>query len=127
MKRKACVGLVIFLGLILYGVAAFSQEDMVVVDNRVFDNPQRSAALFEHEAHNEAAGIDDCATCHHVFDDDGHLVEGESSEDSSCSDCHAASDDGQVPNLRKAFHLRCKECHLQNEAGPVMCGQCHPR
>lgn len=127
MKRKACVGLVIFLGLILCGVAAFSQEDMVVVDNHVFDNPQRSLSLFEHEAHNETAGIDDCATCHHVYDEEGVLVEDESSEDSSCSECHAASDDGRVPNLRKAFHFRCKGCHLQNEAGPVLCGECHRR
>ncbi|MEJ2641546.1 MAG: cytochrome c3 family protein [Desulfosarcinaceae bacterium] len=124
MKRKACVGVVVFLGLILCGVAAFSQEDMVVVDNRYFNDPQRTAALFEHEVHNETDGIDDCATCHHVYED-GVLVEDESSEDSSCSDCHADSDDGAVPNLRKAFHLRCKGCHLQNEAGPVMCGECH--
>lgn len=124
MKRKACVGVVVFLGLILCGVAAFSQEDMVVVDNRYFNDPQRSDALFEHEVHNETAGIDDCATCHHVYED-GVLVADESSEDYSCSECHADSDDGAVPNLRKAFHLRCKGCHLQNEAGPVMCGECH--
>jgi hypothetical protein len=127
MKRKACVGLVVLLGLILCGVKAFSQEDMVAVDNRIFDNPQRSASIFEHEAHNEAAGIEDCATCHHVYDDEGVLVEDESSEDSSCSECHAASDDGRMPNLRKAFHLNCKGCHLENEAGPVLCGECHQR
>ena len=125
MKMKACVGLVVLLGLVLCGAAAFSQEDMVAVDNRVFDNPQRPPSVFEHDAHNEAAGIDDCAACHHVYDDDGNLVADESSEDSSCSECHGASDEGRVPNLRKAYHLNCKGCHASEGAGPVLCGECH--
>jgi hypothetical protein len=125
MKQKAGVG--ILLGLIFSAVVAFSQEDMVAVDNRVFDNPQRSASIFEHEVHNEAAGIEDCATCHHVYDDDGVLVEDESSEDSSCSECHGARDEGRRPNLRKAYHLNCKGCHAELGQGPVLCGECHRR
>jgi cytochrome c553 len=125
MKRKACLGLVMLLGLILCTAAAFSQEDMVKVDNRFFDNPQRSASVFEHDAHNETAGIEDCAACHHVYDDDGNLVEDESSEDSSCSECHGDRDEGRMPNLRKAYHLNCKGCHFTEGAGPVLCGECH--
>lgn len=127
MKLKASVGLVVLLGSILCAVAAFSQEDMVVVDNRVFDNPQRTPSAFEHDAHNEAAEIEDCAACHHVYDDDGNLVEDESSEDSSCSECHGASDEGRTPNLRKAYHLNCKGCHSERASGPVLCGECHQR
>ena len=125
MKTNAYLGLVMLLGVILCSAAAFSQEDMVAVDNRVFDNPQRTASIFEHDVHNETAGIEDCAACHHVYDDDGNLVEDESSEDSSCSECHGASDDGRMPNLRKAYHLNCKGCHIKEGAGPVLCGECH--
>ena len=125
MKRHVCVGLLVLLGVCITAAVGFSQEDMVVVDNRVFDNPQRSAAIFEHDAHNEAAGVEDCAACHHVYDDDGNLVEDESSEDSSCSECHGDRDDGRTPNLRKAYHLNCKGCHIEEGAGPVLCGECH--
>lgn len=127
MKLKVSIGLVVLLGSILCAVVAFSQEDMVVVDNRVFDHPQRTPSVFEHDAHNEAAEIEDCAACHHVYDDDGVLVEDESSEDSSCSECHGASDEGPTPSLRKAYHLNCKGCHGEQGKGPVLCGECHQR
>jgi hypothetical protein len=125
MKLKVGIGLVVLLGFIFCAVVALSQEDMVAVDNRVFNNPQRAPSVFEHDTHNEAAEIEECNTCHHVYDDDGALVEDESSEDSSCSECHAASDEGRRPSLRKAYHLNCKGCHSQQAKGPVMCGECH--
>jgi hypothetical protein len=27
--------------------------------------------------------------------------------------------------LRKAFHRNCKGCHLEQEKGPILCGECH--
>ena len=125
MKLKAGVGLGVLLGFIFCVVAAFSQEDMVAVDNRVFDNPQRTPSVFEHDIHNETAEIEECNACHHIYDDDGTLVEDESSEDSSCSECHAASHEGRIPSLRKAYHHNCKGCHAEQAKGPVMCGECH--
>ncbi|MDJ0783225.1 MAG: cytochrome c3 family protein [Desulfosarcinaceae bacterium] len=126
MKGIACVAMAVLLGVGFFSVSAFSQEEMVVVDNRVFDAPQRPSSRFEHDAHNEAAEIEDCAVCHHVYDDDGVLVEDESSEDSSCSECHGIADEGRIPNLRKAYHRNCKGCHREQGAGPVLCGECHP-
>ncbi|MBW1829116.1 MAG: cytochrome c3 family protein, partial [Deltaproteobacteria bacterium] len=75
-------------------VAAYSQEDMTVVDNDVFDNPQRDPSLFRHDDHNEAAGIEDCNECHHVYEE-GKKVE-ESSEDQSCSECHEKETSGNT-------------------------------
>ncbi len=84
-----------FIGLIsaLLLTSAYSQEDMVAVDNGVFENARRSPSIFVHDAHNEKAGIDECYECHHVYAD-GELVEDESSEDQACSDCHGFESEG---------------------------------
>ena len=104
----------------------FAQEDMIVVDNAVFENPRRPPAVFRHDDHNELAGIEDCNRCHHVYED-GKLLEEESSEDQRCADCHEMKDSGRVPGLMLAFHTNCKSCHREQRKGPLMCGQCHVR
>ncbi len=105
---------------------AFSQDEMLFVDNGDFEKPQRPVALFAHDEHNEMAEIEDCAECHHLYEN-GQLVEDESSEDQYCADCHGLKPDGSVPSLLQAFHTNCKGCHLERNAGPIMCGECHLR
>lgn len=107
-------------------IPAFAQEDMEVVDDSGFLKRQRPPAVFEHDAHNEKAQIEECNECHHVYEN-GKKLEDESSEDQSCSDCHEEKDAGKQPGLRKAFHFNCKGCHLEKRQGPVMCGTCHVR
>ena len=127
MKKSAffiCASVMITL-LIL--VSAYCQEEMVVINADGFDSPQRPAAVFRHDEHNEAAEIEACSECHHVYDDDGKLVEDESSEDQLCSDCHELKASGRQLALMRAFHTNCKGCHLKKKNGPVMCGQCHVR
>ena len=117
-----------FIGLISVSLfaGAYAQEDMVAVDNSVFEQPRRSPSVFVHDAHNEKAGIEECYECHHVYED-GKQVEEESSEDQMCSDCHGIEAEGRRPGLMKAFHLNCKGCHLKAKTGPVMCGECHKK
>jgi hypothetical protein len=123
LKRlPGCI--VVFLALFVLVANGFSQEDMRFVDNSVFVKPARPAVLFDHDTHNEKSDIEDCSSCHHLYEN-GKLLEDESSEDQSCSDCHGRKDTGNTVSLRKAFHLNCKGCHLENNAGPIMCGQCH--
>jgi len=121
---------VILFGALLLSTAllvtAYSQEDMMVVDNTVFPQPERPPAVFEHDDHNDAAGIDECQECHHIYED-GVLLEDESSEDQMCSECHDLEPAGTMPGLMKAFHLNCKGCHQEEKKGPVMCGECHRR
>jgi hypothetical protein len=105
-------------------VTAYSQEDMTSVDNSDFSNPQRAPAVFRHDPHNEAAGIEQCNECHHVYED-GKKLEDESSEGERCSDCHTIEAQGNQPGLMKAFHMNCKGCHEKENKGPVMCGECH--
>lgn len=122
--RISCIAaMLVILSVAGYG---FSQEEMVVVENSVFGRPVRAPAIFEHDLHNEAAELEDCNVCHHLYVD-GELVEDESSEDQACSDCHSVVDSGDNPSLRRAFHLNCKGCHLERDAGPIMCAQCHPK
>jgi len=106
--------------------SVYAQEDMMQIDNTVFQKPVRPRAVFPHEAHNEKAAIEECNTCHHVYDE-GKLVEDESSEDQRCSECHLPEKKGNAPSLMKAFHRNCKSCHLARKAGPIMCGECHKR
>ncbi|MCG6909856.1 MAG: cytochrome c family protein [Deltaproteobacteria bacterium] len=113
-----------FVITILVFVTAYSQEEMVVVDNRVFPKPERPPAVFVHEAHNETAEIDACNTCHHVYED-GVKLEDESSEGELCSDCHGLEASDGMPGLMKAFHLNCKGCHMELKKGPITCGECH--
>jgi hypothetical protein len=125
MKSIVTVLLAIAVGW-LSAAAAGAQDDMQTVANDVFRAPQRPPAVFVHDAHNEAAAIDECSQCHHIYRD-GRLVEDESSEDQRCSDCHAEQAQGRQPGLMDAFHGNCKQCHLQNGKGPIMCGECHRR
>ena len=123
MKQK-----VIVMGFILFiftAVAAFSNTEFERLDNSVFQNPHRPGAVFDHDNHNEMAEIDDCAVCHHVYEDKT-LLEDESSEDSLCSDCHSlkASQENSI-SVEVAYHKRCKSCHFEANKGPVLCGECH--
>ena len=127
MKKSADFLFALLVSSLLVLVSAFSQEDMVVIDESVFAKPQRPPAVFKHDEHNELAGIETCDECHHVYDDDGKLVEDESSEDQSCSECHDLQTSDGKPVLMKAFHANCKGCHLKEKKGPIMCGQCHVR
>jgi len=120
-------GVALLTALLLTGfllVTAYSQEDMTVVDNSVFIDPERVASVFNHEAHNEMAEIDECNECHHVYED-GVKLEDESSEDMMCSECHELESSNGQPALMMAFHMNCKGCHLAENKGPIMCGECH--
>jgi Class III cytochrome C family len=123
--RKRGVGLLTLLSLTLFVlVTAYSQEDMEVVDRDSFPHPERVASVFYHDAHNEAAEIDECNECHHVYEE-GIKLEDESSEDMTCSECHAIERSDGQPDLMRAFHQNCKGCHLSEKKGPIMCGECH--
>lgn len=124
MKHVTRIALSLVFGIVLAAATAWSQDDMTVVDNVAFDNPQRTPSVFVHDEHNEKADIGDCAQCHHVYED-GQLVEGESSEDQRCSECHDLKGSGDRPSLVRAFHANCKGCHQERGQGPIMCGECH--
>ena len=127
MKKNAFFIFASMLLTLLIYVSAHSQEDMVMINNDPFNSPQRPPAVFHHDEHNDAAEIEMCSECHHVYDENGKLLKDESSEDQACSDCHELEASGRKLSLMKAFHTNCKGCHLKKKNGPVMCGQCHVR
>lgn len=126
MKKWAFSGCVIVLTIVMPMGSLWAQEEIDLLEASGLENSQRSAVIFLHDEHNEAAQIDECNECHHVYED-GQKLEDESSEDMQCADCHEATSSGSMPGLREAFHLNCKGCHMQTKKGPVMCGQCHER
>ena len=124
MKNSTKLIFVSVLVSLFIFVTAYSQEDMEFVDNSAFENPQREPSVFRHDEHNEAAEIEECNECHHVYEN-GQKLEDESSEDQLCSECHNEKDEGNQPGLMKAFHQNCKGCHQLQKKGPIMCGECH--
>jgi len=127
MKRSVCVAVAVLAVFVSMVAPALCQEEMAFVGNDAFDRPQRGPAAFFHDTHNENAGIDDCAECHHLYGEDGQKLDGESSEDQACSECHGPRDAGRKPKLTKAFHQNCKGCHINLEKGPILCAQCHSK
>ena len=116
---------IVVVSAFLFG-SAYSQEEMTFVDNGVFTKPERTPSIFRHDEHNEKAGVEECNTCHHVYEN-GKLMEDESSEDQRCSDCHEKKASGNKLALMKAYHTNCKECHTKQKKGPIMCGECHQK
>lgn len=113
--------------LVLAGLCAYAQEDMETINDTAFGDTMRPPVAFRHDDHNEAAGIDDCTVCHHLYDEEGQLLADESSEDMECGECHGADNGGYPMELVRAFHLNCRGCHEEEKAGPVVCGECHRR
>jgi hypothetical protein len=113
------------LTALIFSASAWSQEDVENVRDSVFTETMRPAAVFPHDAHNAKAGIGDCAVCHHVVEN-GRPVEGETSEDRECSECHHGGK-GWPMDVVRAYHQRCRGCHVERKAGPVTCAGCHPR
>jgi hypothetical protein len=122
--QKALLILVVVLGMGFLGAVASSQEDVDLLDNSWFEPARRPPVAFAHDEHNEAAELENCAECHHVYED-GVKSEYDSSEDQSCGDCHELDDIGNQPGLMRAFHMNCKGCHVKRRQGPVVCGGCH--
>jgi cytochrome c1 len=110
----------------LWLVPALAQEDVTAIKDPSFGDPMSVGVPFPHNAHNEKAGLKDCALCHHTFKN-GQFVPGLASVGQKCSDCHkarpAATD--QAPALMTAFHQRCQDCHKAKAKGPVTCSKCH--
>ena len=117
---------IILMGGIFAVMSGYSQEDVTNVEDSAFEKKMRPAVPFLHDKHNETAGIDECNTCHHVYED-GKEVEDDSSEDQECSECHTINKSDNPLSLVKIYHLQCKGCHQKKKAGPIMCGECHQR
>ncbi len=125
MKRRTIpLALVALVAAFLLATPVMAQEDMTTVPTTGLAPTTRMPAVFPHDAHNEKAGITDCATCHHGEKDGKRDPEGDTSG-IPCSDCHTATaKDGRTP-LMRAFHKQCMGCHMEKNKGPVTCGDCH--
>ena len=126
MKRMRLIVPMAVIAMMSIPIHGSAQDEMRFVDNTVFEKPSRSPAIFEHDNHNEVSGIDECNTCHHVYEN-GKFLDYDSSEDRSCSDCHGLNASAGTISLRNAFHRNCKGCHMKSKAGPVMCAECHQK
>jgi hypothetical protein len=124
-KRRVTFYIVITLFVsILAVMSGFSQDDVTTVEDSAFEEKMRPSVPFMHDEHNETAEIEECDTCHHVYEE-GKKDEYESSEDMECSECHEIDDSENPMSLVKIYHVQCKRCHQEKKSGPIMCGECH--
>jgi hypothetical protein len=123
------MGMAVVISMLTFTLT-YSQED--TIQDSGFKDRQRPAAVFDHDEHNEKAGIEECNVCHHVYRD-GKKIADESSEGQECSECHRLKAyEGNAIPLMKAYHDLCIGCHKRTKArggkrGPVTCGECHVR
>lgn len=113
-----------FIGLVFL---AFSTDAFTtVVKDKAFSDDERTkpTVSFLHEEHNEAAGINDCNTCHHAWED-GEKLTDQDSVGMECSDCHFSPPDDTKMDLMRVYHDQCRSCHMEEKAGPILCGECH--
>lgn len=126
MKKRTLTALITLTAMVAV-IAVFSagsQEDVKFVKDSAFTSRMRPPVSFDHDLHNETAQIEDCGTCHHVYQD-GKRVDGESSVGAPCSECHALQPGDSPMSLVRVYHLQCKGCHIEKKTGPVLCGECH--
>ncbi len=123
-RRYAFAAAAGFLVLFLSMLPVLSQDEFSVFPPDAFPERERPLSRFTHEEHMVFDTIEDCAVCHHVYED-GVLVEGEGSDGVPCGECHKL-DAGRVDRLN-AYHRRCKGCHEKQQVGPITCGECHVR
>ncbi len=124
-KRNAWIRRLTLIAIFLVTAGAWAQDYITRVEDSAFEDRMRPIVAFAHDAHNEKAGIADCSTCHHIYEN-GEKQPGQMSIGMECSDCHL-SEQGKPMELIRAYHRMCKTCHLEQSAGPVQCAQCHRR
>jgi hypothetical protein len=125
MKRRTIpLALVALVAACFLAIPALSQQDMTTIPDTGFAAHTRLPAVFNHDVHNEKAGLDDCTVCHHG-EKDGKRDPSQDTAGTPCSDCHTAvGKPGRTP-LMRAFHKQCMGCHMEKKKGPVTCGDCH--
>lgn len=113
------------LAALLVVPAVQAQESIKELKDPAFAAHRRSPAVFDHDGHNEKAGLADCAACHHGGKN-GVMDKSATSEGTPCAECHPARavEKGVTP-LERAWHRQCIGCHRQTGKGPLACGQCH--
>lgn len=127
MKRRNNVLYLLIAGMACFCIfsVAYAQDDIQWLEHEIFVDRERPAAAFSHTLHADDAGID-CDKCHHVYDESGENV-WDDSQESNCIVCHGIEAEGKKMGAMKAFHTNCKGCHEEENAGPLTCGECHPR
>lgn len=127
MKIRTTIALTAMLLLGVFLLPAFSEsEEESIFQLSTMEPLTRPVSRFSHDEHNEKAGLEEnCTICHHSYDEQGKLIEDESSEGTPCADCHKEKANGNQPELIKAYHQQCKRCHEKEGKGPHACGECH--
>jgi hypothetical protein len=119
--NNALIWIALAVGLV-WAAPALSGTSPINV--KAFKTMQRSMALFDHDAHNEKAKLDNCGDCHHGGKD-GKIDKTATTEGQPCADCHTESGGKGVTSLKNAYHRQCVACHEAKSKGPLVCGECH--
>jgi len=123
-KAHIPASLVIMGILLCMSIATNAQDDITTVEDSAFANRMHPAVPFDHDGHNEKAGIVECNACHHIFENGEKLADTDS-VGMECSSCHLEDAGAAEMDLIRVYHLQCRTCHLREKSGPIFCGECH--
>ncbi len=120
ISRMLAMSLLFFIVVL----PAFSQDEVIEINNQELGIHTRPLVQFPHMIHEE---VIECSECHHEYDDSGANIGGDGG---SCTECHTKKAGSNPVPLMEAYHLQCKQCHAKTVAKekksiPQMCGQCH--
>ncbi|MFO8112446.1 MAG: cytochrome c3 family protein [Desulfosalsimonadaceae bacterium] len=115
-----------FAGLVFFAMSTEAQFSITTVEDSAFSGKERMRPIvsFDHDAHMAYDAVDDCNTCHHMWED-GKKMDNADSIGMECSACHLAEPGASEMDLISAYHRQCRTCHLNEKAGPILCGECH--
>ncbi len=100
----------------------FSKEHMIYgSDPSILHQPR---VVFEHDDHNDLAGVEACDICHHDYSD-LPVFNNDDYEEKDCAECHIRNQKLKTTSLMTVMHKSCKGCHMDMQKGPVLCGECH--
>ena len=123
----ATLAILIMASLLIVAISLpVMAEDPEGLLDPAFESHQRPPSQFDHDLHMDIVEDGDCSKCHHQYED-GKKVEGESSDGTSCSECHPVKAKSGQTDLMSAYHKLCKSCHEEQKQGPITCGECHVR
>ena len=100
-----------------------SARDGAVLAPEALKPLTRPPAAFDHDPHNEQAGLEDCLICHHGGENGVQDPE-DNTAGIPCAECHPVKTDSGTP-LMRAYHRQCLDCHEKEKKGPLTCGGCH--
>lgn len=142
LMMMAVVGFVCLFAAVIY--AGTAVDDVVKMENKIYDKHKKGIVEFTHKKHNEDYKIG-CGDCHHDAEGKALNELKMGDEVQGCAECHkkpgelkgkdakGKSDKEKREYHANALHDNCIGCHKDfnkknnTKKAPQTCAKCHPK